>query len=122
MSFVAAASIGTLVLALVAASGDAGTVGPTFIASIATLVIAVAGLVRAVAYFRAVSAKVDAAREAAERAATKATEAAEQVNGKMSEKDAEIRRLRSELDTAHTQISHQRRTIETLVGKGEAPT
>lgn len=121
MGMLLAAGAGTLFLALAAASGQvdaptySNTVGPAFIASIATLITGIALLVRALAAFRKAGHKLDATAADAAKAAAAAREAADQVNGKMAAKDAEIERLRLELDTAHTKDAQQRRTIEVLL-------
>jgi len=126
MGMVLAAGAGFLFLALAAAAGQVdaptytNTVGPAFIASVATLVTAIALLVRAIAAFRKAGVKLDATAADAAKAAKAAAEAADQVNGKMASRDAEITRLRELLDAAHTKDAQQRRTIEVLLERDRA--
>lgn len=110
-----------LIAALAAGTGQVdaptytNTVGPAFIASIATLVLAIAALVRAAAAFKSAGREITAARKAAEAAAEAAADAAGKVDGGLAAKDAEVAQLRSELDRQHTQAAQQRRTIEVLL-------
>lgn len=126
MGLALAAVVGSFLTAAAAANAGGSadlidytnTVGPAFIAALATLVTAIALLIRARTAAKLATAKLDATRAAAETAAAKATEAADQVNGKMARKDAEIAQLREQLDNLHTELSHSRRTNEALIERG----
>lgn len=75
------------------------SVGPAFVASLAALVTSVAALIKVLPIRRGVE-RIE-----------------QQVNGNLDAEKKRNRELRDELDAAHTEITHQRRTIEVLIEK-----